>query len=302
MLYLASMHYKNIHSFSRFTDSGLPMIADTQGKAVIVTRYFRKTSPPEIVLRERRESEGAGTGGERSPNEQAERVAWFVSNVPYMAKNAMFPGLQEIWPNSSDFLNLLGGSEAEHAVLLTNYFSGIGKTAYLVFGQARLFCFQKQVLFNNYLTLFLQGVPEGDTCYVLTVEESGDQLLWNPVTGESFNALATFCPLQSVYAVVNESTKYYIINYPSTGEHDFFPSIAANMWGNLQPTSAPSRLRWDLSRSSDWLSLLGRGGGGGGEGAATSSSLPPSIQPHQLPCSAPDTRAALALKDRLERR
>ena len=74
------------------------------------------------------------------------------------------------------------------------------------------------------------------------------------------------------------------------------------MWGNLQPTSAPSRLRWDLSRSSDWLSLLGRGGGGGGEGAATSSSLPPSIQPHQLPCSAPDTRAALALKDRLERR
>ncbi len=48
-------------------------------------------------------------------------------------------------------------------------------------------------------------MPEGATAYVLTIEESGDPLLWNPVTGESFSTAATFCPLQSVHAVIDQS-------------------------------------------------------------------------------------------------
>jgi hypothetical protein len=40
---------------------------------------------------------------------------------------------------------------------------------------------------------------------VLTVEEAGDQLLWNAVTGESFSVLATFCPLLAAFAVVDQS-------------------------------------------------------------------------------------------------
>ena len=27
-----------------------------------------------------------------------------------------------------------------------------------------------------------KGIPEGDTAYVLTIEESGEHWLWNPVT------------------------------------------------------------------------------------------------------------------------
>ena len=49
---------------------------------------------------------------------------------------------------------MMVGSEIEHAMLLCNFFTTIGKKAFLVLGQ---------------------GVPEGDTAYVLTVEESGEQ-------------------------------------------------------------------------------------------------------------------------------
>ena len=41
------------------------------------------------------------------------------------------------------------GTEAEHAVLLANYLTGLGRTTYLVLGR---------------------GVPEGKTAYCLTIE------------------------------------------------------------------------------------------------------------------------------------
>ena len=52
---------------------------------------------------------------------------------------------------------MMVGSETEHAVLLSNFFAYIGKKAFLIIGQ---------------------GVPEGDTAYVMTVEETGEHLLW----------------------------------------------------------------------------------------------------------------------------
>jgi len=59
----------------------------------------------------------------------------------------------------------------------------LGKKSFLVFGQA---------------------VPEGNTAYVLTVEESGEHWLWNPVSGKHMKTTETFCPLESVYAIANE--------------------------------------------------------------------------------------------------
>ena len=72
-----------------------------------------------------------------------------------------------------------------------------------------------------------QGVPEGDTAYVLTVEESGEQdRFWNPMTAESFSISETFCPLESVYAIANEN----------------------NIWGNIQLSVKPNRIRWDFAQ------------------------------------------------------
>jgi hypothetical protein len=44
-------------------------------------------------------------------------------------------GLGEIWPTSEQVVEMMGGSEAEHAVLLTSFLLGLGRTAYLLLGR-----------------------------------------------------------------------------------------------------------------------------------------------------------------------
>ncbi|TRY71952.1 hypothetical protein TCAL_17145 [Tigriopus californicus] len=213
-----------------------PMVADLTGKSVLVTRYFRAIRPPHDVL--------------ENNDQNPEKVAWFVALIPYLPRNALFPGIQAIWPTCEQFIKMMVGSEVEHAVLMTNYFTSLGKKAYLVLGQ---------------------GIPEGQTAYVLTAEESGQHWLWNVVTGEHFNTSETFCPLVGVTAVANES----------------------NVWGNVQSSDAPNRMKWDLTNGSDWTPLFG-----------SHLTLPDlsSVQPTQLSTSQPDQRAATTLKDKIEKK
>ena len=141
-----------------------------QGQSVLMPRYLRPLPPPPGVL-------GRGEG------EPGEAIAWFVSLLPHTPTNAYFPGLGDVWPTSEEFLRVMVGTQAEHAVLLTNFLAGLGRTAYLVVGR---------------------GVPEGRSLYCLTVEvsprpllqESGEHRLWNPVTGEHFATQDTFLPLR----------------------------------------------------------------------------------------------------------
>ena len=56
------------------------MVADVSGKSVLVTRYFRAIRPPQQVM-------------DKNEN-TSESVAWFVSLIPYLPRNALFPGLQ----------------------------------------------------------------------------------------------------------------------------------------------------------------------------------------------------------------
>ena len=119
-----------------------PLVADVTGKSVLMTRFFKSIKPPPELL-ESGDSKASATS-----------IAWFVSLIPYLPNNGLFPGLQDIWPTCDQILHMMVGSEIEHAMLLCNFFTTIGKKAFLVLGQ---------------------GVPEGDTAYVLTVEESGEQ-------------------------------------------------------------------------------------------------------------------------------
>ena len=134
-----------------------PLVADVSGKSVLATRFLRPLRPPPELVGG--EEPLAGTLLTRSslvsntlplfhPVQNiialltifglfaaAEKVSWFVSLIPYLPSNAMFPGLQDIWPTSDQFLKMMNGSEVEHAVLLTNYFNGMGKKAFLVIGK-----------------------------------------------------------------------------------------------------------------------------------------------------------------------
>ena len=69
-----------------------PMVADTGGRSVLVTRYFRALLPP-------RELSADSASG-------LDKVAWFVSLVPYLPRSAMFPGLP-VCKNGGDEHNIL---------------------------------------------------------------------------------------------------------------------------------------------------------------------------------------------------
>uniref|UniRef100_X1Z7B6 C2 domain-containing protein n=1 Tax=Capitella teleta TaxID=283909 RepID=X1Z7B6_CAPTE len=145
-------------------------VVDINGKSVFITRYFKSLKPPEELF-----------SGEESGNEKVELVARYVSMIPFVSDSVVFPGLCDIWSTCDQFLQMLQGDEEEHAVLLTNYFLSMGKTAFLLLGSA---------------------IPEGPTAYVLTKEER-DYWVWNASTGEHYSFRDNFCPVQSVGCLVN---------------------------------------------------------------------------------------------------
>jgi hypothetical protein len=74
-----------------------PLVADVNGHAVLITRYFRAIKPPQELMSRNVASEvdeEAGSGLAFNSVAAAEKVAWFVSLIPHVSKAAMFPGLQ----------------------------------------------------------------------------------------------------------------------------------------------------------------------------------------------------------------
>lgn len=144
--------------------SYMTTVINLEGLSIFVTRYIKPLAPPDVIK----------AGGD-------ELVARYVSFIPSVSDNVVYPGLCDIWSSSSQFLQMLQGDEEEHAVLLTNYFLHCGKQAWLLIGSA---------------------IPEGDTAYVLTREEN-DFWLWNAQTGEHFSYRDNYCPVQSVGCLIN---------------------------------------------------------------------------------------------------
>ncbi|XP_050733212.1 coiled-coil and C2 domain-containing protein 2A-like [Eriocheir sinensis] len=210
-------------------------VLDLSGRLVCLTRYLRPLQPPQELVCE-------------DPAATVRRVAWFVSLIPSLADLTLFPGAGDIWANSEQFLTMLTGDEEEHAVLLTCFFLHLGKTAYLLLGS---------------------GVPEGETCYVVTEEAQGEWLVWQPSTGRCYNPRHPFSPLHAVHQLVTQD----------------------NIWGNVQKYDDPPRVNLDVS-GSGWRPFFGRGG-------VRDPGLA-SVQPQRLDLLPPDAEQVKALQERLE--
>ncbi|CAB4064698.1 CC2D2A [Lepeophtheirus salmonis] len=86
-----------------------PLVVDVSGKSILMTRYIKTLDLPTEIF-----SVEGGSTDNNSP-EPADQVAWFVSLIPYVPSNALFPGLKNIWPTSNQVMNMMIGSEPEHA-------------------------------------------------------------------------------------------------------------------------------------------------------------------------------------------
>ena len=126
------------------------------------------------------------------------KIVRFVSLIPFLDDWMAFPGDNDIWCTSNEFLEISAGDWEEHAVLLCNLFryhdererKGTGYKSYLVLGR---------------------GMPEGDTVYCLRTDADFTprlMVLWNASTGEGYNVNDPRCPLIDIAAVVDSTNVF----------------------------------------------------------------------------------------------
>uniref|UniRef100_A0A8V0Y5W6 Coiled-coil and C2 domain containing 2A n=1 Tax=Gallus gallus TaxID=9031 RepID=A0A8V0Y5W6_CHICK len=185
----------------------LTTVIDLSGKTVFITRYIKPLNPPQELL-------------DALPNSSqttAELVARYVALIPFLPDSVSFAGICDLWCTSDQFLDLLAGDEEEHAVLLCNYFLGMGKKAWLIIGNA---------------------IPEGQTAYVLTLEQS-QYVIWNPSTGCFYRQYDTFCPLQSVYCLISCDNIWFNIQQWDSPVRISFDISKPKLWKPFFSRSLP---------------------------------------------------------------
>ncbi|KAL1433694.1 hypothetical protein MTO96_012231 [Rhipicephalus appendiculatus] len=224
---------------------------DASGKWVFVPRFLRPLAPPQQLLDSVRRASVVEDVSSSARDIMA-LAARFVSLIPTLSDSVLFPGLCDIWSTCDQFLRVLTGDEEEHALLLCNYFLHLGTEAYLLLGS---------------------GIPEGQTAYVLTRNAArsrdGDVRIWNAVTGRSYSVTDSYGPLQTVGCLVGVD----------------------NIWANVQKHEHPSRLSYNLSKSSHWKPFFAKG------------KVPPSldsVQPSELSYEPTDPSYVSRLQQKIE--
>ncbi|KAM9295522.1 coiled-coil and C2 domain-containing protein 2A isoform 1-T1 [Morus bassanus] len=185
----------------------LTTVIDLNGKTVFITRYIKPLNPPQELL----------DAVPNSSRTAAELVARYVALIPFLPDSVSFAGICDLWSTSDQFLYLLAGDEEEHAVLLCNYFLGMGKKAWLIIGNA---------------------IPEGPTAYVLTLEQS-QYVIWNPSTGCFYGQYDTFCPLQNVYCLISCDNIWFNMQEYDSPVRINFDMSKQKLWKSFFSRSLP---------------------------------------------------------------
>lgn len=85
-----------------------------EGKSVLLSRFLTPQKIPPGL-----------TENFETDTFLIEKVARYVSLIPFMEDNRMFEDMPDMWCTSQEFLDLGSGDYEEHAVLLCNYFKYI---------------------------------------------------------------------------------------------------------------------------------------------------------------------------------
>ncbi|CAG9318052.1 unnamed protein product [Blepharisma stoltei] len=206
---------------------------NTKNQSVFLPRFITPLQPPPGLL---------------SPNDPdpIAKVVRFVSLIPHIEDNKAFKDLPDLWSTCQEFLDLGFGDYEEHAILLCNYFKWIDKDnpsikTYIVIGR---------------------GVPEGKTVYVLRRDiNTHDVELWCSSTGIGFSLKQEGYASRFLCWNITRGTRTMsqdvenIIGLKSVGclvdENDVYI--------NIQPTSDPYSIDYDVDNPKTWLAFLGNG-------------------------------------------
>jgi hypothetical protein len=210
-------------------------VSNFDGFSVYLPRYLKPQQPPEKVF---------SLNDPLNPL-AIEKAARFVALIPFVDDSNAFDyeEVPDCWCYDDQFFSLGFGDYEEHAILLCNYFNYIDKaqnrdcTSYLLLGKAQ---------------------PEGYTTYVLRMSNTTPDIeIWNAKCGECYYfdkryEISTFlcftisknfrnkgageaiCPLKEIGCIVNHE----------------------NVFINIQETSDPSLMEFNLKSRKEWLPFL----------------------------------------------
>ena len=219
-------------------------VLDTSGHLVALDRFIRPLEPPKQLL-----------NNDGSQEQIQNKVAWFVSLIPALADMSLFPGTPNITASCNQLINMVCGGETERAHLLTNYFLHFGHKAFLLIGSS--------VSQARYSCVLVRSSPSSSA-----ISEGISWRIWCPDTARSYSTKDPFCPVKSIFMLVNQE----------------------NVWGNAQKWEDPSRVQFAVEDSSCWRPLYGK-----------TVPLPglPSLQPSSLSYCPPTPHHERELRDKL---
>lgn len=244
----------------------LALGTDMDGRSRLISRFMHPQKPPEHI----------------NPADPfaIEKAARYVSLIPYLQDDEMFPGLTDLWCTDQEFLNILCGDWEEHCILLCNYFNYIDryrKEQHPDYSSADI---------QSYCVLCTL-LPEGEAMMVLRQDRhSGDCEFWHGISGKCFflpspssqrSGWFSLCrcphrrgedeedeavpeapqPRQRMASVMKASPSIPI-------RRVYMAFNAENVWANLQSQNTASHkgvsaLSWDLHDKGKWKPLFPHG-------------------------------------------
>ena len=210
--------------------------SNSDGLSVLVCRYLKPLQPPPGISSRR-------------------ACIHVVSLIPFIPDIQAFVGELDLWCTTKQTLEIMAGDEEEHATTLYNYLyylslraSGPPSDTKDSGSKSRSFEGYPSDTFVAHEELFLvsgYAIPEGHTTYVLIrkdgrasknrlVHTADAFLIVNPCTGHVYSAADPNCPVKEIYSL---ATPY-------------------NVWGNIQKSSCPKDLSFDIMKPSLWQPLF----------------------------------------------
>nr|XP_022912420.1 coiled-coil and C2 domain-containing protein 2A [Onthophagus taurus] len=194
--------HKHIFNWNKIYNASYPhrqfssMVIDYYGKTICLTRFIKPLEPPQTNV----------LGHFETTPEQCAR---FVQLIPFIECNKLY---NNVCLCVEEMLKLSIGTILDHAITLTCYIIALNIDAWLLLGH---------------------GVPNGQTAYVLIRENNINQI-FDVTTGNKYDIIDPFCPLQRVFCVINEE----------------------NIWANTQRTNDLNLTQFDFNKRSDWSPLF----------------------------------------------
>ncbi|EGR28239.1 hypothetical protein IMG5_180790 [Ichthyophthirius multifiliis] len=241
--YIANIWFANIKKKPILAKRHIKLFGnDIEQNSFFLPRYISRLKPPNIFVDGINEARDI-----RKDPHAIEKVARFVSLIPFKNDTDHFKDIPDIHCDSQQFLDLKGGDFEEHAFLLCNYFN------YIDFYSGREHI-KSYVLLGH-------AIPEGQTFYTLRRDTKTNKVeIWNPSTGEPYVMTTEIVGTQFLCCTIGKKKQSVISKYDKACPlYDVGCLIdGQNVYVNIQNSGSPGQIDWKVEDVKFWQPFLSK--------------------------------------------